>query len=217
MGQKTHPYGFRLGYNNTWRSRWYADGTDYANLLHEDLQLRNELYGRLANAAVSAVDIERTANKLRVNILSGRPGIVIGRKGTEVDKLRDDLMRRYGQDIHINIQEIQRPEIDAHLIAQNVARQLERRIAFRRAMRRAQENALRFGAQGIKIRCAGRLNGAEIARSEWYLHGQLPLHTLRADVEYGFAEADTTFGQIGVKTWIYKGETETGKTPRSLA
>ena len=164
MGQKTHPYGFRLGYNNTWRSRWYADGKEYANLLHEDLQLRDFLRERLANAAVSAIDIERTANKLRVNILSGRPGIIIGRKGAEVDKLRDDLMRRYGQDIHINIQEIQRPEIDAHLIAGNVARQLERRIAFRRAMRRAIENALRFGAQGIKIRCAGRLNGAEIAR-----------------------------------------------------
>ncbi len=206
MGQKTHPYGFRLGYNNTWRSRWYAGGKDYAGLLHEDLQLRQELYQRLANAAVSAIDIERTANKLRVNILSGRPGIIIGRKGAEVDKLRDDLMRRYGQDIHINIQEIQRPEIDAHLIAQNVARQLERRIAFRRAMRRSIENALRFGAQGIKIRCAGRLNGAEIARAEWYQQGRLPLHTLKADIDYGFQTAYTTYGVIGVKVWVYRGE-----------
>ena len=206
MGQKTHPYGFRLGYNNTWRSRWYAGGKDYAGLLHEDLQLRQELYQRLANAAVSAIDIERTANKLRVNILSGRPGIIIGRKGAEVDKLRDDLMRRYGQDIHINIQEIQRPEIDAHLIAQNVARQLERRIAFRRAMRRSIENALRFGAQGIKVRCAGRLNGAEIARAEWYQQGRLPLHTLKADIDYGFKTSYTTYGVIGVKVWVYRGE-----------
>jgi small subunit ribosomal protein S3 len=206
VGQKTHPYGFRLGYNNTWRSRWYADGTSYANLLHEDLQLRSELMARLKNAAVSAIDIERTASKLRVNILSGRPGIIIGRKGAEVDKLRDDLMRRYGQDIHINIQEIQRPEIDSHLIAANVARQLERRIAFRRAMRRAIENALRFGAQGIKIRCAGRLNGAEIARAEWYQQGRLPLHTLKADIDYGFETAYTTYGVIGVKVWVYRGE-----------
>ena len=206
MGQKTHPYGFRLGYNNTWRSRWYAEGKNYANLLHEDLQLRQELLERLENAAVSAVDIERTASKLRVNILSGRPGIIIGRKGAEVDKLRDDLMRRYGQDIHINIQEIQRPEIDAHLIAANVARQLERRIAFRRAMRRAIENALRFGAQGIKIRCAGRLNGAEIARAEWYQQGRLPLHTLKADIDFGFKTSYTTYGVIGVKVWVYRGE-----------
>ena len=206
MGQKTHPYGFRLGYNNTWRSRWYADGKSYSNLLHEDLQLRQELLERLENAAVSAIDIERTASKLRVNILSGRPGIIIGRKGAEVDKLRDDLMRRYGQDIHINIQEIQRPEIDSHLIAANVARQLERRIAFRRAMRRAIENALRFGAQGIKIRCAGRLNGAEIARAEWYQQGRLPLHTLKADIDYGFKTSYTTYGVIGVKVWVYRGE-----------
>jgi small subunit ribosomal protein S3 len=214
VGHKTHPYGFRLGYNNTWRSRWYADGSDYADLLHEDLQLRQELLQRLENAAVSAIDIERTASKLRVNILSGRPGIIIGRKGAEVDKLRDDLMRRYGQDIHINIQEIQRPEIDAHLIAANVARQLERRIAFRRAMRRAIENALRFGAQGIKIRCAGRLNGAEIARAEWYQQGRLPLHTLKADIDYGFKTAFTTYGTIGVKVWVYRGERHRARAPR---
>ena len=163
---------------------------------------------------MSAIDIERTASKLRVNILSGRPGIIIGRKGAEVDKLRDDLMRRYGQDIHINIQEIQRPEIDAHLIAANVARQLERRIAFRRAMRRAIENALRFGAQGIKIRCAGRLNGAEIARAEWYQQGRLPLHTLKADIDYGFKTAYTTYGVIGVKVWVYRGERHRARAPR---
>ena len=215
MGQKTHPYGFRLGYNNTWRSRWYASGKDYADLLHEDLQLRQELHQRLANAAVSAIDIERTANKLRVNILSGRPGIIIGRKGAEVDKLRDDLRRRDGQDIHSNIQEIQRPEIDAHLIAQNVARQLERRIAFRRAMRRSIENALRFGAQGIKVRCAGRLNGAEIARAEWYQQGRLPLHTLKADIDYGFQTAYTTYGVIGVKVWVYRGERHRARSVRS--
>jgi small subunit ribosomal protein S3 len=215
VGQKTHPYGFRLGYNNTWRSRWYAEDKNYADLLHEDLQLRAELRLRLENAAVSAIDIERTASKLRVNILSGRPGIIIGKKGAEVDKLRDDLMRRYGQDIHINIQEIQRPEIDAHLIAANVARQLERRIAFRRAMRRAQENALRFGAQGIKIRCAGRLNGAEIARSEWYQQGRLPLHTLKADIDYGFVTALTTYGVIGVKVWVYRGERHRTRSVRS--
>ena len=214
MGHKTHPYGFRLGYNNTWRSRWYADKKNYANLLHEDLALRQDLRQRLENAAVSAIDIERTASKLRVNILSGRPGIIIGRKGAEVDKLRDDLMRRYGQDIHINIQEIQRPEIDAHLIAANVARQLERRVAFRRAMRRAQENALRFGAQGIKIRCAGRLNGAEIARSEWYQQGRLPLHTLKADIDYGFVCAYTTYGVIGVKVWVYRGERHRARSKR---
>ncbi len=169
---------------------------------------------RLENAAVSAIDIERTASKVRVNILSGRPGIIIGRKGAEVDKLRDDLMRRYGQDIHINIQEIQRPEIDAHLIAANVARQLERRIAFRRAMRRAIENALRFGAQGIKIRCGGRLNGAEIARAEWYQQGRLPLHTLKADIDYGFKTAFTTYGVIGVKVWVYRGERHRARAVR---
>lgn len=206
MGQKTHPYGFRLGYNKTWRSRWFADKKNYADLLEEDLRLRNELKRRLSNAAVSEIDIERNANKLRVNILSGRPGIIIGRKGAEVDKLRDDLARRYGQDIHINIQEVQRPEIDAQLIAENVQRQLERRIAFRRAMKRALGNALRFGAQGVKIRVSGRLNGAEIARTEWYHEGRIPLHTLKADIDYGLAEAYTTYGMIGIKVWVYRGE-----------
>ncbi len=206
MGQKTHPYGFRLGYNNTWRSRWYADGADYANLLHEDLQLRQELMARLSNAAVSAIDIERTASKLRVNILSGRPGIIIGRKGAEVDKLRDDLKKRVKREVHINIQEIQRPELDAQLVAQNLAGQLQRRIAFRRAMKKAMEAAFRFGAKGFKIMVAGRLGGHEIARTEWYQEGRLPLHTLKADIDYGYAVSNTTYGTIGCKAWIYKGD-----------
>lgn len=210
MGQKTHPYGFRLGYNKTWRSRWYAD-KDYAKLLHEDLRLRKDLKARLQHAGVAEIDIERTANKIRVNIYSARPGIIIGRKGAEVDKLGAELRSSYGRDIHINIQEIQRPEIEAQLIAESIASQLVRRITFRRAMRRAMENALRFGAQGVKIRCSGRLNGAEIARSEWYQEGRLPLHTLKANIEYGFAEAFTTYGAIGVKVWVFKGELHRSK------
>jgi small subunit ribosomal protein S3 len=213
VGQKTHPYGFRLGYNKTWRSRWYAE-KDYAKLLHEDLRLRKALKTRLSHAGVSEIDIERTANKIRVNIFSARPGIIIGRKGAEVDKLGAELRASYGQDIHINIQEIQRPEIEAQLIAESIASQLVRRVTFRRAMRRAMENALRFGAQGVKIRCSGRLNGAEIARSEWYQEGRLPLHTLKADIEYGLAEAFTTYGAIGVKVWVYKGELHRSKAHR---
>lgn len=215
MGQKTHPYGFRLGYNRTWRSRWYAE-KDYAKLLHEDLRLRKELKERLAHAGVAEVDIERTANRIRVTIMAARPGIIIGRKGAEVDKLGEELRKRYGQDIHINIQEIQRPEIEAQLIAESVAQQLVRRVTFRRAMRRAMENALRFGAQGVRIRCSGRLNGAEIARSEWYQEGRLPLQTLKAVIDYGFAEAFTTYGVIGVKVWVYKGELHRSRVFRRL-
>ena len=216
MGQKVHPTGFRLGFNKTWRSRWYAD-KDYAELLHEDLKLKRDLKKRFSHAGVSRVDIERAANKLKISISTSRPGIIIGRKGQEVDKLKQEIQKKTGKEVFINIQEILKPELDAQLVSESVALQLGKRIAFRRAMRKAVDAALRFGARGIKIRVAGRLNGAEIARSEWYLHGQLPLHTLRADVEYGFAEADTTFGQIGVKTWIYKGETETGRSARPLA
>jgi small subunit ribosomal protein S3 len=216
MGQKVHPTGFRLGFNKTWRSRWYAD-KEYADLLHEDLKLKRDLKKRFAHAGVSRVDVERAANKLKISISTSRPGIIIGRKGQEVDKLKQEIQKKTGKEVFINIQEILKPELDAQLVSESVALQLGKRIAFRRAMRKAVDAALRFGARGIKIRVSGRLNGAEIARSEWYLHGQLPLHTLRADVEYGFAEADTTFGQIGVKTWIYKGETETGKSSRSLA
>jgi len=216
MGQKVHPTGFRLGYSKTWRSRWYAD-KDYADLLHEDLKLKRDLKKRFGHAGVSRVDVERAANKLKITISTSRPGIIIGRKGQEVDKLKQEIQKNTGKEVFINIQEILKPELDAQLVSESVALQLGKRIAFRRAMRKAVDAALRFGARGIKIKVSGRLNGNEIARSEWYLHGQLPLHTLRADVEYGFAEADTTFGQIGVKTWIYKGETDTGKSARPLA
>jgi small subunit ribosomal protein S3 len=205
MGQKVHPIGFRLGFNKTWRSRWYA-GKEYANLLHEDLALKKDLKKRFSHAGVSRVDIERAANKLKISIFTSRPGIIIGRKGQEVDKLKQEVQKKTGKEVFINIQEILKPELDAQLVAESVALQLEKRIAFRRAMRKAVDAALRFGAKGIKVRVSGRLNGAEIARSEWYLHGQLPLHTLRADIDYGFHEARTSFGQIGVKAWIYKGE-----------
>ena len=205
MGQKVHPYGFRLGFNKTWRSRWFAD-KDYAKLLHEDLTLRADLKKRFAHAGVSKVEIERAANKLKIDIHTSRPGIIIGRKGAEVDKLKAQVQKRTNREVFINIQEIQKPELDAQLIAESVAMQLEKRIAFRRAMRKAVESALRFGARGIKVRVSGRLNGAEIARSEWYLHGQLPLQTLRADIDYGFSEARTTYGAIGVKVWLFQGE-----------
>ncbi len=205
MGQKVHPYGFRLGFNKTWRSRWYAD-RDYAKLLHEDLRLKSDLKKRFAHAGVSKIEIERAANKLKLDIYTSRPGIIIGRKGTEVDKLKTDIQKRTNREVFINIQEIQKPELDAQLISESVALQLEKRVAFRRAMRKAVEAALRFGAKGIKVRVGGRLNGAEIARSEWYLHGQLPLQTLRADIDYGFGQARTTYGVLGVKVWLYKGE-----------
>ena len=188
MGQKVHPIGFRLGFNKTWRSRWYA-GKEYANLLHEDLALKKDLKKRFSHAGVSRVDIERAANKLKISIFTSRPGIIIGRKGQEVDKLKQEVQKKTGKEVFINIQEILKPELDAQLVAESVALQLEKRIAFRRAMRKAVDAALRFGAKGIKVRVSGRLNGAEIARSEWYLHGQLPLHTLRADIDYGFHEA----------------------------
>ena len=193
MGQKVHPHGFRLGFNKTWRSRWFAD-KDYAKLLHEDLKLRDTLKTRFAHAGVSKIEIERAANKLKIDIYTSRPGIIIGRKGTEVDKLKQEIQKKTNREVFINIQEIQKPELDAQLIGESVAMQLEKRVAFRRAMRKAVESALRFGARGIKVRVSGRLNGAEIARSEWYLHGQLPLQTLRADIDYGFAEASTTYG-----------------------
>jgi len=216
MGQKVHPIGFRLGYVKTWRSRWYAE-KEYAGLLHEDLALKKDLKKRFGHAGVSRVEIERAANKLKVTIHTSRPGIIIGRKGQEVDKLKQEVQKRTGKEVFINIQEILKPELDAQLVSESVALQLEKRIAFRRAMRKAVDAALRFGARGIKIKVSGRLNGAEIARSEWYLHGQLPLHTLRADVDYGFHEAHTTFGQIGVKTWIYRGETDAARPARALA
>jgi small subunit ribosomal protein S3 len=215
MGQKVHPIGFRLGFNKTWRSRWYAE-KDYAKLLHEDVALKKELKKRFAHAGVSRVDIERAANKLKISIFTSRPGIIIGRKGQEVDKLKQEVQKRTGKEVFINIQEILKPELDAQLVSESVALQLEKRIAFRRAMRKAVDAALRFGAKGIKVRVSGRLNGAEIARSEWYLHGQLPLHTLRADIDYGITEAKTNFGQIGVKCWIYKGELDALRPSKGL-
>ncbi|MBI3448484.1 MAG: 30S ribosomal protein S3 [Acidobacteria bacterium] len=205
MGQKVHPYGFRLGFNKPWRSRWY-EKRKYAEWLHEDLRLRAELKKRLAHAGISSIEIERAANKLKINILTSRPGIIIGKRGSEVDKLRDEIQKKTGREVFINIQEILKPELEAQLVGESVAMQLEKRVAFRRAMRKAIEAAVRFGARGIKIRCSGRLAGTEIARSEWYLNGRLPLHTLRSDIDYGFAEAQTTYGKIGVKVWIYKGE-----------
>ena len=205
MGQKVHPYGFRIGINKTWRSRWYAE-KKYSELLHEDLSLRDDLKKKLGHAGVSGIEIERAANKLKVNILTSRPGIIIGRKGVEVDRLKEEIRKRTKRDVFINILEIDKPEIDPQLVAESIGMQLVRRVAFRRAMRKAVESALRFGAKGIKVRVGGRLGGAEIARSEWYLEGQLPLHTLRADVGYGFAEARTTYGVIGIKVWIYRGE-----------
>ncbi len=217
MGQKVHPYGFRLGYNRTWKSRWFAK-KDYGKLLHEDLQIKKNLKKRFAHAGVARIEIERAANKLTIFIYTSRPGIIIGRKGSEIDKLKSDLQAATGREVYINIQEINKPELDAQLVAESIAQQLEKRVAFRRAMRRAVDTSLRFGARGIKVRCGGRLNGAEIARSEWYLHGQLPLHTLRADIDYGFAQAYTTYGVIGVKAWIYTGDIfEVAREPESRA
>ena len=205
MGQKVHPYGFRLGVTKTWRSRWFAKA-DYARLLREDLELKGSLRERLKAAGVSSIEVDRPGNKLRVTIRTSRPGIIIGRKGAEIEKLKTELAKKTKREVFIDIQEVHKPELDAQLVAESIALQLEKRVAFRRAMRKAVDSALRFGCKGIKVRVSGRLNGAEIARSEWYLQGQLPLHTLRADVDYGFAQAYTTYGVIGVKCWTYKGE-----------
>ncbi len=206
MGQKVHPYGFRLGYNKTWKSRWFAK-KDYAEMLHEDLKLKAQLKEQLRSAGVASIEVERPGNKLKITIHTARPGIIIGRKGAEIDRLRQEIQKRTGREVlPINIQEVHRPELNAQLVAESVCLQLEKRVAFRRAMRKAVDSAQRFGCKGIKIRCGGRLNGAEIARSEWYLQGRLPLHTLRADIDYGLAEAMTTYGVIGVKCWIYNGE-----------
>ena len=215
MGQKVHPYGFRLGVTKTWRSRWFAKA-DYAKLLREDLELKGSLRERLKAAGVSSVEVDRPGNKLRVTIRTSRPGIIIGRKGAEIEKLKQDLAKKTKREVFIDIQEVHKPELDAQLVAESIALQLEKRVAFRRAMRKAVDSALRFGCKGIKVRVSGRLNGAEIARSEWYLQGQLPLHTLRADVDYGFAQAYTTYGVIGVKCWTYKGEILDGGRRDSL-
>src|SRR6266852_2992852 len=205
MGQKVHPYGFRLGFNKPWRSRWFAK-QGYAKLLQEDLELKANLRERLKSAGVSSIEVDRPGNKLRVTIRTSRPGIIIGRKGAEIEKLKQDMAKKTKREVFIDIQEVHKPELDAQLVSESIALQLEKRVAFRRAMRKAVDSALRFGCKGIKVRVSGRLNGAEIARSEWYLQGQLPLHTLRADIDYGFAQAYTTYGVIGVKCWTYKGE-----------
>jgi small subunit ribosomal protein S3 len=215
MGQKVHPYGFRLGFTKTWRSRWFAK-QDYAKLLREDLELKNSLRERLKAAGVSSIEVDRPGNKLRITIHTSRPGIIIGRKGAEIEKLKQDLAKKTKREVFIDIQEVHKPELDAQLVSESIALQLEKRVAFRRAMRKAVDSALRFGCKGIKVRVSGRLNGAEIARTEWYLQGQLPLHTLRADIDFGFSQAYTTYGVIGVKCWVYKGEILPGAQPRGL-
>jgi small subunit ribosomal protein S3 len=215
MGQKVHPYGFRLGVTKTWRSRWFSKH-EYAKLLREDLELKDALRDRLKAASVSAVEVDRPGNKLRITIHASRPGIIIGRKGAEIEKLKQDLAKKTKREVFIDIQEVHKPELDAQLVSESIALQLEKRVAFRRAMRKAVDSALRFGCKGIKVRVSGRLNGAEIARTEWYLQGQLPLHTLRADIDYGFSQAYTTYGVIGVKCWVYKGEILPGGQRRGL-
>jgi small subunit ribosomal protein S3 len=205
LGQKVHPIGFRLGIIRTWDSKWYAEG-DYAKLLHEDIKLRAYLKKRLYHAGISKIELERAANKAKINIFAARPGIIIGKKGSEVEALKKELAKLTDKEVFINIQEVRKPEIDAQLVAESVALQLERRVAFRRAMKKSVSQALKFGAQGIKINCSGRLGGAEMSRTEWYREGRVPLHTLRADIDYGFAEAKTTYGIIGVKVLIFKGE-----------
>ena len=205
MGQKVNPIGLRLGINKTWSSNWFAK-KNYAELLHEDIGIRKYIKSHLYHTGISRVEIERAGNRLRVNIHTARPGIVIGKKGAEVDSLRDELQKKTGKQISINIKEVRKAEQDGQLVAENVALQLERRVAFRRAMKKAVTSAMRFGAKGVRIACAGRLGGAEMARSEWYREGRVPLHTFRADIDYGVTEAKTTYGVIGVKVWMFKGE-----------
>ena len=206
MGQKVNPVGLRLGINRTWDSRWFAGGKDYGRLLHEDVKVRRELKKRLYQAGVSRIVIERPHKKCRVTIYAARPGVIIGKKGADIEKLRKDLSALTEGEVHLNIVEIRKPEVDAQLVAENIAQQLERRVAFRRAMKRSMQSAMRLGAKGVRINVSGRLSGAEIARMEWYREGRVPLHTLRADIDYGFIEARTTYGIIDVKVWVFKGE-----------
>lgn len=206
MGQKVHPTGIRLGIASDWTAKWYADSKNFADFLEQDLAVRKFLKKKLSHASVSRIQIERPARTAHITIHTARPGVVIGKKGEDIEALRKEVSAMMGVPVHINIEEIRKPELDAQLIAEGVAQQLERRIMFRRAMKRAVTNAMRLGAQGIKIHISGRLNGAEIARSEWYREGRVPLHTLRADIDYGFAEAGTTYGVIGIKVWVFKGE-----------
>jgi len=206
MGQKVHPTGIRLGIVKDWTSKWYASSKDYADMLNQDLEVRDYLKKRLSQASVSRIQIDRPANNAHITIHTARPGLVIGKKGEDIDALRTEVSRRMNIPVHISIEEIRKPELDAQLVAEGIAQQLERRIMFRRAMKRAVQNSMRLGAEGIRVNVGGRLNGAEIARSEWYREGRVPLHTLRADIDYGFAEANTTYGILGVKVWIFKGE-----------
>jgi small subunit ribosomal protein S3 len=210
MGQKIHPVGFRLSVQKNWSSRWYANSGNFAGMLHKDIEVRDFLKKKLANAGISKVIIERPAKNAKITIHTARPGVVIGKKGEDIESLRNELKKRMGlPDVALNIEEVRKPEVDAQLIADSITSQLEKRIMFRRAMKRAMQNAMRLGAQGIKIMSAGRLNGIEIARTEWYREGRVPLHTLRADIDYGFSEAKTTYGVIGVKVWVFKGEQAT--------
>jgi len=215
MGQKINPIGFRLSVQRNWASRWYASSKNFPGMLLEDIKVRDYLRAKLAHAAVSRVVIERPAKNARITIHSARPGVVIGKKGEDIEALKVQLQKMMGVPVHVNIEEVRKPEVDAQLIADSIAQQLEKRIMFRRAMKRAMQNAMRLGAQGIKIMSAGRLNGIEIARTEWYREGRVPLHTLRAEIDYGFGEAKTTYGVIGIKVWVFKGET-LGKTDQPL-
>ncbi|OQX35007.1 MAG: 30S ribosomal protein S3 [Candidatus Sedimenticola endophacoides] len=212
MGQKVHPTGIRLGIVKEWTSKWYADSRDYADLLNTDLEVREYLKKRLSQASVSRIQIDRPAKNAHITIHTARPGLVIGKKGEDIDALRQEVSQRMGIPVHISVEEIRKPELDAQLVAESITQQLERRVMFRRAMKRSVQTSMRLGAEGIKINIAGRLNGAEIARNEWYREGRVPLHTLRADIDYGFAEAKTTYGIIGVKVWIFKGEVFEGAT-----
>lgn len=217
MGQKVNPIGIRLGIVRDWSSKWYADSKQYADYLNTDLKVRDFLRKKLAHASVSEIRIERPARNARIIIHTARPGIVIGKKGEDIDRLRKEASAMMGIPVHVSVEEVRKPEMDAQLVAESVAQQLERRIMFRRAMKRAVSNAMRLGAQGVRINVAGRLNGAEIARTEWYREGRVPLHTLRADIDYGFAEANTTYGVIGVKVWIFKGEIIGRQLPEAVA
>jgi small subunit ribosomal protein S3 len=217
MGQKVHPIGIRLGIVKQWTSKWYADSKDYADMLNTDLEVRDYLKKRLSQASVSRIQIDRPAKNAHVTIHSARPGIVIGKKGDDINTLREEVSKRMGIPAHISVEEIRKPELDAQLVAEGITQQLERRVMFRRAMKRSVQTAMRLGAGGIKVNISGRLNGAEIARNEWYREGRVPLHTLRADIDYGFAEAKTTYGIIGVKVWIFKGEVFGDEAPEEAA
>ena len=217
MGQKVNPIGIRLGIVKEWTSKWYADSKDYADQLNADLEIRDYLKKRLSQASVSRIQIDRPAKNAHITIHTARPGLVIGKKGEDIDSLRGEVSRRMGIPVHISVEEIRKPELDAQLVAEGITQQLERRVMFRRAMKRSVQTSMRLGAEGIKISIAGRLNGAEIARSEWYREGRVPLHTLRADIDYGFSEANTTYGIIGVKVWIFKGEVFAGAEEAEVA